>query len=70
MALMLSIVIPVYNERDSLESLHRELVAVARANHYDLDILFVDDGSTDGSWRIDLRIGRKRRARPRHQVSS
>jgi dolichol-phosphate mannosyltransferase len=49
---MLSIVIPVYNERDSLESLHRELDEVAQANGYDLDMIFVDDGSSDGSWKV------------------
>src|SRR5688572_14698729 len=47
---MLSTVIPVYNEADSLATLHRELSEVAMAQRYDLDILFVDDGSTDGSW--------------------
>ncbi len=47
---MLSIVIPVYNEVESLETLHRELSETAAAEGYDLDIVFVDDGSTDGSW--------------------
>lgn len=49
---MLSIVIPVKDEHESLADLHRELGEVARANGYDLDILFVDDGSTDGSWKV------------------
>ncbi len=49
---MLSIVIPAYNERESLEALHRELDQVARAHGYDLDIVLVDDGSTDGSWDV------------------
>jgi len=44
-------VIPVYNEVDSLAKLHAELVAVARENEYELEIVFVDDGSTDGSWK-------------------
>ena len=48
---MLSTVIPVYNEVDSLAKLHAELVAVARENEYELEIVFVDDGSTDGSWK-------------------
>src|SRR5688572_15205495 len=48
---MLSIVIPVFNEAESLARLHAELDAVAREQGYDLDIVFVDDGSTDGSWR-------------------
>jgi dolichol-phosphate mannosyltransferase len=47
---MLSAVIPVLNEAESLDQLHRELQAVARAEGLTLDLIFVDDGSTDGSW--------------------
>jgi dolichol-phosphate mannosyltransferase len=47
---MLSVVIPVFNEADSLTALHQELSEVAAAHGYNLDIVFVDDGSTDGSW--------------------
>ena len=47
---MLSAVIPVWNEVDSLAALHAELADVAKAHGYDLEIVFVDDGSTDGSW--------------------
>jgi glycosyltransferase involved in cell wall biosynthesis len=46
----LSIVIPVFNEQESLVPLHQQLRQVAAAHQYDLDILFVDDGSTDASW--------------------
>jgi dolichol-phosphate mannosyltransferase len=49
---MLSIVIPVCNEAESLERLHGELDAVARAHGYQLDVVMVDDGSTDGSWQV------------------
>lgn len=48
---MLSVVIPVYNEAASLGELHAELAEVAREQQYDLDLVFVDDGSTDGSWQ-------------------
>lgn len=47
---MISAVIPVYNEVQSLEQLHRELSEVARDNGYEMEIIFVDDGSQDGSW--------------------
>lgn len=47
---MLSTVIPVLNEVESLECLYRELADVAGAEGYELDLIFVDDGSTDGSW--------------------
>jgi dolichol-phosphate mannosyltransferase len=49
---MLSLVIPVYNEVDSLRELHRELSEVAALHGYALDIVFVDDGSRDGSWEL------------------
>jgi glycosyltransferase involved in cell wall biosynthesis len=48
---MLSIVIPVRDERESLETLFREICDVADANEYELDVVFVDDGSSDGSWQ-------------------
>ena len=47
---MLSIVIPVYNEMESLAALHEELSAVAAEQKYDAEFIFVDDGSEDGSW--------------------
>jgi glycosyltransferase involved in cell wall biosynthesis len=53
---MLSVVIPVFNEAESLEILHQELSEVAAAQGYDLDVVFVDDGSTDGSWDAICRL--------------
>lgn len=48
---MLSFVIPVYNEEESLEALYGELMKVAAAEDYDLEVIFVDDGSSDSSWK-------------------
>lgn len=48
----LSIVIPVFNEAESLRKLHAELSVVLEANKETYEILFVDDGSTDGSTDI------------------
>jgi dolichol-phosphate mannosyltransferase len=53
---MLSIVIPVFNEAESLATLHQELSEVAAAQKYDVEIIFVDDGSTDASWPAIQRI--------------
>ena len=47
----LSLVIPVYNEQDSLVELHSEISAVAEENGYEIQIVFVDDGSKDASWQ-------------------
>jgi glycosyltransferase involved in cell wall biosynthesis len=49
---VLSLVIPVYNEKDSLGLLYAEIDAVRRRANLDLDIVFVDDGSKDGSWAV------------------
>jgi glycosyltransferase involved in cell wall biosynthesis len=49
---MLSIVIPVYNEADSLRELHGEIGRVCSERNIDAEIIFVDDGSTDAAWRI------------------
>jgi glycosyltransferase involved in cell wall biosynthesis len=48
----LSVVIPVYNERDTLETLHERIVRNAIALTDQFEIIFVDDGSTDGSREI------------------
>ncbi|UUO05073.1 glycosyltransferase family 2 protein [Blastopirellula sp. J2-11] len=52
----LSAVIPVYNEADSLRELHRELTEVAAANGYPMEIIFVDDGSSDASWEVEREL--------------
>ncbi|MBM3996357.1 MAG: glycosyltransferase family 2 protein [Planctomycetes bacterium] len=49
---MISIVIPVFNEQESLALLHGELVRTAQAASLQVEILFIDDGSTDGSWDV------------------
>jgi dolichol-phosphate mannosyltransferase len=56
---VISVVIPVFNERDSLLPLHAEIAAVAERARLDLEVLFVDDGSTDGSWAVIADLARK-----------
>jgi dolichol-phosphate mannosyltransferase len=55
---MISVVIPVYNEKESLAPLLGEIAEVARHAEADLEILFVDDGSTDGSWTVITDLAR------------
>jgi len=46
----LSIVIPLLNEEESLQELHDWIASVMQSNQFSYEILFIDDGSTDGSW--------------------
>ena len=43
----ISIVVPVYNEENSVAILHHEIVGVMRSLGYPYEIIFIDDGSTD-----------------------
>lgn len=49
---MISIVIPTFNEKDSLHILHGEIVETCRRAGLDYEVIFVDDGSDDGSWAV------------------
>ena len=46
----LSIVVPVYNEAESLPELREEIAKVCETHEIAYEILFIDDGSTDASW--------------------
>ncbi|WP_108423011.1 glycosyltransferase family 2 protein [Flagellimonas amoyensis] len=48
--MQISIVIPLLNEHESLKELHDWIVQVMQSNHFLYEIIFIDDGSTDGSW--------------------
>ncbi|BBM87423.1 glycosyltransferase family 2 protein [Candidatus Uabimicrobium amorphum] len=47
---MYSIVIPVYNEIESIERLFNEIIAVVEKLQVNYEIIFLDDGSRDGSY--------------------
>ncbi|HQB61260.1 MAG TPA: glycosyltransferase family 2 protein, partial [Spirochaetota bacterium] len=48
----ISIVAPIFNEKDNVAELHREIKETCEANRYTYEIIFVDDGSTDGTYQI------------------
>ncbi len=48
----LSIVIPLFNEDESLPELEAWIVRVMQANNYSYEVILVDDGSTDNSWEV------------------
>ncbi len=47
----LSIIIPVFNEEKNVESLHSEIVAVLTQLKSSFEVIFIDDGSTDGTYK-------------------
>ncbi len=49
--MQLSVVIPLLNEKESLQELYDWLIRVISKEGYTYELLFVDDGSTDGSWQ-------------------
>ncbi|MGB5227658.1 glycosyltransferase family 2 protein [Eudoraea sp.] len=55
----LSIVIPLLNEEESLEELHDWIAGVMQSNHFLYEILFIDDGSSDQSWKVIERLVEK-----------
>lgn len=48
----LSVVLPVYNEKESLDELTRKIEKVCTAENLSFEIIFIDDGSTDASWEV------------------
>ena len=48
----ISVVIPLYNEEESLPELFAWIKRVMDGNRFSYEVIFVNDGSTDGSWRV------------------
>jgi glycosyltransferase involved in cell wall biosynthesis len=52
----LSIVIPLLNEDESLQELHDWIVSVMKSHQYSYEVIFIDDGSSDNSWKTIERL--------------
>ena len=48
----ISVVVPLYNEEESIGELYDWIATVMEANGYSYEVIFIDDGSTDNSWQI------------------
>jgi len=57
--MQISIVIPLLNEEESLAELYQWLTKVLIVNRFSYEIIFVDDGSTDGSWQVIMQLAEK-----------
>ena len=52
----LSIVIPLYNEEESLPELSVWIEQVMKENNFSYEVIMIDDGSTDDSWKVIERL--------------
>ena len=55
----ISIVIPLFNESESLEELHDWILSSISINSKTFEIIFIDDGSSDNSWQIIKNLANK-----------
>ncbi|MGB3343869.1 MAG: glycosyltransferase family 2 protein [Aequorivita sp.] len=55
----ISIVIPLLNEEESLNELYHWIADVMQSNGFLYELIFIDDGSTDGSWDIIAQLSKE-----------
>lgn len=55
----ISVIIPLYNEEESLPELYSWIARVMKANSYSYEVIFVNDGSTDNSWKVIEDLSKK-----------
>ena len=48
----ISVIVPLYNEDESLPELHKWIARVMKENGFSYEVIFVNDGSTDRSWEV------------------
>ena len=55
----ISVVVPLYNEEESLPELYQWIERVMNENHFTFEVIFVNDGSTDHSWQVIDELSQK-----------
>lgn len=60
--MQISVVIPLLNEEESLQELYDWIVSVMQSNRYLYEIIFIDDGSSDNSWKVIEQLSTKNEA--------
>lgn len=58
--MLITIVVPVFNEQDSLQELAHRIESVCQESNYEHEIIFVDDGSRDDSWKHIAQLASQR----------
>ena len=48
----ISVIVPLYNEEGSLPKLFEWIDKVMTENKFSYEVIFINDGSTDGSWKV------------------
>lgn len=48
----ISVVVPLFNEEESIPELYKWIARVMDEHHYSYEVIFVNDGSTDQSWKV------------------
>ncbi|MEE3473287.1 MAG: glycosyltransferase, partial [Butyrivibrio hungatei] len=55
----ISVVIPLYNEDESIPELYAWIERVMKKNGFSYEVIFINDGSTDRSWDIITELNQK-----------
>jgi glycosyltransferase involved in cell wall biosynthesis len=55
----ISVVIPLYNEDESLPELYASIERVMKEHNFSFEVIFVNDGSTDRSWEVITELSKK-----------
>jgi glycosyltransferase involved in cell wall biosynthesis len=58
----ISLVIPLLNEEESLQELYGWIAKVMQSNRYLYEVIFIDDGSTDASWKVIEKISQENKS--------
>ena len=57
----ITVVVPLFNEEESLPELYAWIERVMKANNFTYEVIFVNDGSTDNSWNVIESLSQKDR---------
>ena len=55
----ISVIIPLYNEEESIPELYEWIARVMESNHFTYEVIFINDGSTDHSWQLIEQLAQK-----------